>query len=172
LKEETTEQYVIPTPDIPSETYYTQIKEPIPVPEYEELGVHICRPSEYSFWVFAMQYLLKENGYWVQADGYFASDTAKWFLQFQRDRGLEADCQCGYDSWNELFKGKTLQITDRGYAVRALQYLMKAQDYFIYTDGEFGTQCYTQLIRFQEKRSIVPSDGICKNDTWNELIKK
>jgi len=167
-----TETDEIPKPDIPEDEATTvPIYTPTPTVAVEEKGVHVCRPSEYSYFVFAMQYLLKENEYWVQADGYYALDTAKWLLKFQGDHPpLAQDALCGEETWNALFKDKTLIITDRGCAVRAMQYLLKAQDYFIYEDGIFGSQAYTQLVKFQQSRNLQPT-GVCDKDTWNELIR-
>lgn len=164
------EEYVAPEPD---EAYdsTTITVQPIVVAEYHEEGVHVCRPSEASYYVWAMQYLLKENGYDVQADGYYANGTAKYVIQFQRDRDLEVDALCGEKTWAELYKDITLMITNQGYAVRAMQYLLKAHDYFIYTDEVFGSQTHQQLVRFQKSKGIEPASGICAESTWNELVK-
>lgn len=175
-EDETTEE--VPEPDLPSNAiemadgsiaFVNPVN--VNVDIEKELEVHICRPGEYSYWVFAMQYLLKENGYYVQGDGYFAIDTSKKVIQCQKDNNLEVDCQCGFDTWNALFKDKEIMITDEGFAVRAMQYLLKAQDYFVYTDGIFGSQAYQQLVKFQQRRGITDRVGVCTTETWNELIK-
>lgn len=165
------ETYVIPEPDIPAEEVISYFPEPTSTPVSSEPTTHICRPGEYSWWVWAMQYLLKANGYWCQASGTYDTDTAKWLIQFQRDHQLEVDAQCGYFTWQALYQKFTLFIGDSGYAVRASQYLLRAQDYFIETDEIFGTQEYNQLVRFQESRSI-PNTGILDNTTWAELVCK
>jgi len=121
-----------------------------------------------------MQYLLKANAYWCQCDGLFGINTAQWLIKFQREHPqLEVDCECGYETWNELFKNKVLMITDQGYAVKALQYLLRAHNYYIgdgEADGIFGVNVFNQLKRFQSSRGI-PETGKADNLTWNELIK-
>lgn len=164
-------EYVIPEPDIPAE-------EPVNIVEikqeaaYHEPIVHICRPGEFSWFVWGMQYLLKANAYWPQADGQFQIDTARWLLKYQAEHDLECDCECGILTWNSLFKDKNLMITDTGFAVKAVQSLLRAQGYYVggEPDGIYGSNVFMQIQRFQGTRGLQQT-GFVNNETWNELIK-
>src|ERR1700678_4011227 len=52
--------------------------------------------------VWAIQYLLKERGYALRADGFFGSATARDVRRFQRVRGLRADGVVGARTWDRL----------------------------------------------------------------------
>jgi len=157
--------------DAPTITIVDAPPEPYTVAEPYEPTTHVCRPGDPQSWfVYAMQYLLKANGYYPEADGVFGIETAKWLLNFQADRNLEEDCQCGELTWAELYKGKNIKITEDGFHVRAMQYLLRAQNYYIETDGIFGPECYKQLNRFQRERDV--HEYGCGQKTWSQLVKE
>ena len=64
----------------------------------------------------------------------------------------------------------TLRFGSSGDAVRALQRLLRSQNYFLRVDGSFGAVTETAVKAFQEQRGLV-TDGIVGPKTWRELTR-
>lgn len=64
----------------------------------------------------------------------------------------------------------TLRFGSSGNAVRALQRLLRANNYFISIDGSFGAVTETAVRAFQEQRGLI-ADGIVGPRTWRELTR-
>lgn len=64
----------------------------------------------------------------------------------------------------------TLRFGSSGNAVRALQRLLRSNNYFIGVDGSFGAVTETAVKAFQEQRGLI-TDGIVGPRTWRELTR-
>jgi peptidoglycan hydrolase-like protein with peptidoglycan-binding domain len=58
---------------------------------------------------------------------------------------------------------------DRDEYVRTMQYLLRARSYKVNTDGIFGAQTKSVLMKFQRARGLK-ADGIAGGQTWKALI--
>ena len=118
--------------------------------------------------VKTVQYLLREHGQSVNADGNFGSTTERAVKRFQSSKGLTADGIVGAQTWEVL-----VIITkngDSGDAVRAVQSQLVSKGYSLAIDGIFGPQTESAVKSFQTSRGLT-SDGIVAVDTWNALVK-
>lgn len=121
--------------------------------------------------VFAIQHLLRANGYNVTPDGKFGPQTRTEVRNFQIAKGLGADGIVGPLTWAALIQGNQIDQGDTGQAVRALQRLL--HDKFGYgevnVDGDFGPITNNAVLDFQAEYDL-DVDGIVGPDTWQALV--
>lgn len=98
--------------------------------------------------VVALQYLLRAKGFRVAPDGVFARATEGAVCCFQTKKKLVVDGRVGFQSWEALTPA--LKRGARGDAVRALQTLLRYQDYKVARDGVFGAATQRALLKHQQ----------------------
>ncbi len=120
--------------------------------------------------VTALQYLLNEYNQQVQVDGIFGNQTRTAVINFQDIAGITADGIVGRKTWRKLASEVELYKGNSGYAVFALQTLLKNKfGYSITVDGQYGNATYTAVVDFQESYYLDPN-GLVDPLTWQALI--
>jgi len=119
--------------------------------------------------VYAIQYLLRSQGFSLTADGIFGSITKTKVQSFQTAKGLSADGIVGPKTWKALISGKTVGIGSSGDAVFAVQRLINKFGYNISVDGIFGAKTNQAVKDFQTKYGLQV-DGIVGPETWKALV--
>jgi hypothetical protein len=118
--------------------------------------------------VYAIQHLLLERGYALDADGIFGPVTKSRVQAFQGDVGLTADGIVGKQTWPKLIV--QVQQGSHGQAVRAVQRLLKDRfGYNLTIDGIFGPATDDAVRDFQAKKQL-DVDGIVGPNTWLWLV--
>jgi peptidoglycan hydrolase-like protein with peptidoglycan-binding domain len=119
--------------------------------------------------VWAIQYLLKDRGYRLTADGVFGRRTKLDVARFQKVRKLTPDGVVGPATWTRLVR--LVKFGSRGDAVRALQHNLRGYGYRTVTvTGFFGTATRAAVRNFQFKNKLKV-DGIVGVKTWNAIIR-
>ncbi len=120
--------------------------------------------------VYAIQYLLRSDGYSLVADGIFGPATRTAVVNLQTAHGLAADGIVGPDTWQALITGHMLMNGSHGEDVRAVQYLLtNIFGYSLTVDGIFGTATRAAVLDFQTKHGLA-ADGVVGPDTWHALV--
>ena len=121
--------------------------------------------------VFAIQYLLRAEGYSLSADGKFGPQTTAAVKNFQQTRGLTADGIVGPNTWKALIQGHTVKKGSSGDAVRAVQYLLAHKHGYssITVDGVFGSETDKAVHDLQNVYDLA-ADGIVGQNTWKALV--
>jgi peptidoglycan hydrolase-like protein with peptidoglycan-binding domain len=121
--------------------------------------------------VFAIQHLLRANGYNVTPDGMFGPQTRTEVRNFQLAKGLGADGIVGPLTWAALIQGNQIDQGDSGQAVRALQVLLRTKFGYgsVNVDADFGPITKNAVLDFQAQYDL-DVDGIVGPDTWQALI--
>lgn len=118
--------------------------------------------------VFAIQYLLRQNGHSVLADGVFGADTRNKVSAFQASKGIDEDGIVAWETWEELI----VEVSQgrNGDAVRAAQYLLRQKyNFTLEVDGVFGPLTAQAVKDFQSKQGLT-ADGVVDALTWQKLI--
>jgi peptidoglycan hydrolase-like protein with peptidoglycan-binding domain len=119
--------------------------------------------------VYAIQYLLRAEGYSLTADGIFGPQTQSAVKSFQGAKGLVVDGIVGPNTWQALIQGHTVKKGSNGDAVWAAQYLLKHKHgYGLTPDGSFGNQTDAAVRDLQKVYGLVV-DGIVGPNTWKAL---
>ncbi len=157
-------------------TLYVQIIVPdagatatAPAPAAVEWKVY--RSGDKGTGVYALQYLLRAEGYTLDADGVFGAKTESAVKDFQTAKGIKADGSVGAQTWETLVQNHGVQTGSNGDDVRALQYLLN-HGYGhteVAVDGKFGTKTDTAVRDFQTKYGLVV-DGSVGRSSWKALI--
>ena len=121
-------------------------------------GWPVLRRGDSGTKVQAMQYLLRQRGYSISADGVFGSGTENAVRQFQSAQGLTADGVVGQNTFNKLIL--TVREGDSGNAVRAIQVLLAIQN-----TGSFGSTTDQVVRQFQSSQGLTV-DGVVGPNTW------
>ncbi|PFG41679.1 peptidoglycan hydrolase-like protein with peptidoglycan-binding domain [Isoptericola jiangsuensis] len=119
--------------------------------------------------VAGVQYLLRDQGHAVTADGVFGPLTRTAVRTFQSAHGLDVDGVVGRQTWPHLVV--STERGDSGHAVRAVQQfglLRFPGDPPLVVDGEFGSQT-AQRVRFFQESWGLTIDGIAGQETWSFL---
>ncbi|HEX6291955.1 MAG TPA: peptidoglycan-binding protein [Herpetosiphonaceae bacterium] len=116
--------------------------------------------------VKAVQYLLRQHGSGIAADGVFGPATKSAVISFQQSRGLTADGIVGSQTWSALIV--TVREGSSGEAVKAAQTLLVKNGHNIAVDGAFGPATKSAVVSFQSAHGLS-ADGIVGPMTWQEL---
>jgi peptidoglycan hydrolase-like protein with peptidoglycan-binding domain len=158
-------------------TLYVQIVVPAPAgateapPAPASAEWQVYRLGDKGTGVYALQYLLRSEGYTLDADGIFGAKTASAVKEFQTAKGLKVDGSVGAQTWTTLVQNHPLQAGSQGEAVRALQYLLNhGYNYTtVAVDGKFGTKTNQAVQDFQVNHGLVV-DGSIGVNSWKALI--
>lgn len=112
--------------------------------------------------VKTVQYLLRQDGAGITADGDFGPATESAVRAFQSSHGAGVDGVVGGQSWNQLVL--QLGTGSSGEAVRAVQSRLG-----IAVDGQFGSGTQASVRSFQTAHSR-PATGIVDPNTWAALV--
>ncbi|TRV78526.1 hypothetical protein FKN01_12550 [Streptomyces sp. 130] len=116
----------------------------------------------------ALQYLLKEEGYELEADGIFGDRTYRAVVDFQRANHLPADGKVGRRTWPVLVRD--IALGDRGFAVRAAQELLdNAGQGATEVTGTFTPTNAADVSFFQQAQGLHPT-GRVDTETWLALL--
>jgi peptidoglycan hydrolase-like protein with peptidoglycan-binding domain len=116
--------------------------------------------------VKTVQFLLRQHGSTIAADGAFGPATKSAVVSFQQSRGLTADGIVGANTWGALIV--TVREGSSGEAVRGAQTLLVKNGYNIAVDGAFGPGTKSAVVNFQSAHGLT-ADGIVGAMTWQEL---
>ncbi|MGA9345069.1 MAG: N-acetylmuramoyl-L-alanine amidase [Nocardioidaceae bacterium] len=119
------------------------------------------------FRVTTAQYLLRQHGSSISADGDFGPATASAVSSFQSANGLAADGIIGAQTWERLVV--TVAQGSSGEAVRGAQTALTARGYAATVDGVFGSGTKSAVVSFQQSRGLS-ADGMVGPDTWAALV--
>jgi peptidoglycan hydrolase-like protein with peptidoglycan-binding domain len=117
--------------------------------------------------VTAIQYLLRQAGQDLDADGDFGDQTDAAVRAFQKAKGLTVDGIVGSQTWTALFV--TVKKGDQGDAVSAAQTLLAARGQDAGVDGDFGDQTDAAVRAFQKAKGLTV-DGVVGSQTWAALV--
>lgn len=117
--------------------------------------------------VRTVQYLLRQAGYSVSADGVFGSGTESAVRSFQQARGLAVDGVVGTATWERL--AVTVRRGSTGDAVRGCQSQLRTRGYAVTVDGVFGSGTESAVRSFQQSNGLS-ADGVVGLDTWSKLV--
>jgi peptidoglycan hydrolase-like protein with peptidoglycan-binding domain len=120
--------------------------------------------------VYAIQYLLRAEGYSLAADGTFGPQTASAVKSFQGTEGLAVDGIVGKNTWKALTESHMVKKGNSGETVKAVQILLKDKHgYTIDVDGSFGNKTDAAVRDFQGVYGLTV-DGIVGKNTWKALV--
>ncbi|HTX92083.1 MAG TPA: peptidoglycan-binding protein [Anaerolineales bacterium] len=119
--------------------------------------------------ILVLQYLLRANGYTLDADGYFGPVTEMALQDFQARNGLTQE-NTDFDTWMTLTRSHPLKLGDQGDAVWAAQTLLaSAHGYDIAIDGIYGSET-ENAVRSLQADAKLDVDGIVGPMTWAVLF--
>lgn len=116
--------------------------------------------------VKAAQFLLRQRGYNIVADGDFGPATKSAVVSFQSANGLTADGAVGPNTWGKLIL--TVREGSNGDAVRAVQTLLVKNGRSVSVDGAFGPGTKSAVVSFQSANGLT-ADGVVGPQTWQQL---
>lgn len=116
--------------------------------------------------VKAVQFLLRQHGSGIAADGAFGPGTKSAVASFQSSHGLTADGIVGGQTWSALVI--TVREGSSGEAVKAAQQLLVKNGHSVAVDGAFGPGTKSAAVSFQSGHGLT-ADGIVGAMTWQEL---
>ncbi|HEY1012491.1 MAG TPA: peptidoglycan-binding protein [Herpetosiphonaceae bacterium] len=114
--------------------------------------------------VKAAQYLLRQRGSSITADGDFGPATRSAVVSFQSANGLTADGVIGPNTFAKLVV--TVREGDNNNAVRAIQTLLG-----VTADGAFGSGTKSAVTQHQARYGLT-QDGIVGPQTWQSAFGK
>ncbi|HEY0640730.1 MAG TPA: peptidoglycan-binding protein [Pseudonocardiaceae bacterium] len=117
--------------------------------------------------VTSAQYLLRQHGHNIAADGQFGPATDSAVRAFQQSRGLTVDGIIGPNTWGALII--TIRNGSSGDAVRAAQTALRKLGHNITVDGAFGPATES-AVRAVQSANAISVDGIVGPQTWQALI--
>lgn len=117
--------------------------------------------------VTSAQYLLRQHGYGIAADGAFGPATESAVRSFQQSRGLSVDGIIGAQTWGALII--TVRQGSSGEAVKAAQTALRKHGHNISVDGAFGPAT-DSAVRAVQSANGLTVDGIVGPQTWQTLI--
>jgi peptidoglycan hydrolase-like protein with peptidoglycan-binding domain len=136
-----------------------------------QAGVHafpVLSVGSHGTDVRILQYLLRDRGYGVAADGSFGQGTVEALRSFQTSVGLSSSGVATIATWGRLVV--TLDSGDRGSAVKALQLgLNEKRGAGITVSGVFDTPTRSAVLAFQRHVGLTP-DGIAGTQMWRLLV--
>jgi murein DD-endopeptidase MepM/ murein hydrolase activator NlpD len=132
------------------------------VPAWPSVGQGATGPN-----VTTVQYLLRQHGHNVAADGQFGSATKAAVVAFQSARGLTADGAVGSQTWPQLVVA--VRQGSAGEAVRAAQTQLNRYGAGLAVDGQFGSATDRAVRNFQGAHGLAV-DGQVGPQTWQTLV--
>ncbi len=124
--------------------------------------------------VRAAQYLLREQGFALNVDGSYGSQTREKVRRFQAKIGLDTTGVVDNQTWERLVI--PVHRGSRGNAVRAVQSLLRAYSgpvgnwrYSVPLDGVFNAQT-ERAVRLFQTNSDLHVDGLVGPLTWCQLV--
>ena len=123
------------------------------------------------------QYLLRHDGFDIDADGDVGPLTDAAIRDFQKAEDLSVDGVIGNQTWSRLIVA--IQQGFQGDAVRAAQGQLRLRDLpetlHLAVDGDFGPLSDTGVRAFQQALNdqnylTTPVDGIVGPVTWHALV--
>ncbi|HEY5833553.1 peptidoglycan-binding protein [Streptomyces sp.] len=114
-----------------------------------------------------VQYLLRQHGHGIPADGQFGPVTTSAVVSFQSSRGLVADGVVGPQTWPYLIV--PVQQGSSGEAVRAAQTQLNKYGFGLGVDGNFGSVTNSAVRSFQSSHGLAV-DGLVGPQTWQSLL--
>jgi hypothetical protein len=117
--------------------------------------------------VTTIQYLLRQAGSTIAADGDFGPQTLAAVRAFQDVNGASIDGVVGNQSWNQL--EFPVATGAGGEAVRAAQSQLTAHGIATAVDGQFGARTRAAVTRFQVAARL-PATGAVDARTWSHLV--
>lgn len=117
--------------------------------------------------VKAIQHLLRQRGYSLDADGDFGPITRSKVVAFQQANGLAADGVVGPNTWSKLVV--VVREGSNGEAVKGAQTLLVKNGRSVAVDGAFGPATKSAVVSFQSAHGLV-ADGIVGPATWQHLV--
>jgi subtilisin family serine protease len=149
----------VPSIDVTGQGEPTEPTEPTPTGEWPEL-----RSGQQGRDVTTLQYLLSEDGFWLDVDGIYGPGTQDVVERFQSQEGIAVTGVVGADTWRALVP--TLRRGDFGEAVRGLQTQLR-----VAVDGDFGPATASAVESFQSSAGLTV-DGIAGPNTWGALLRR
>lgn len=116
--------------------------------------------------VWTIQYMLRQRGYSLSADGQFGSGTESVVKSFQSSKGLTADGVVGNNTWEALIVASN--VGSNGDHVRALQRQLNTRGYGLSVDGAYGSGTDSAVRDYKTKNGLA-ADGGAGLTTWNKL---
>ncbi len=117
--------------------------------------------------VRSIQYMLRQQGDTLDANGQFSDQTASSVKSFQEQNDLNADGVVNAVTWVKLIV--QTQQGSNGDAVVALQRQLNAHSAHLNVNGQFDAQTLAAVKSFQS-RSRIATNGVADLDTWNRLV--
>lgn len=117
--------------------------------------------------VVTVQYLLRQHGHGIPADGDFGPVTASAVTAFQSARGLVADGTVGSQTWPRLVV--TVRQGSGGDAVAAAQTQLNKYGAGLAVDGRFGSVTDGAVRAYQSAHGLT-ADGEVGPRTWESLL--
>jgi peptidoglycan hydrolase-like protein with peptidoglycan-binding domain len=117
--------------------------------------------------VTSAQYLLRERGAQIDADGIMGPQTTAAIKAFQKAQGLDADGLVGPLTWAKLVV--TVDSGASGDAVRGVQHQLVRNGYTLTPDGSFGASTVTAVTDFKTKHGLATTSQVDAT-TWQWLI--
>jgi peptidoglycan hydrolase-like protein with peptidoglycan-binding domain len=114
-----------------------------------------------------VQYLLRQHGHDIPADGSFGPVTAAAVTGFQSARGLVADGNVGSQTWPHLVVA--VRQGSSGDAVRAAQTQLNKYGAGLAVDGNFGSVTDAAVRSYQGAHGLA-ADGLVGTQTWQSLL--
>jgi peptidoglycan hydrolase-like protein with peptidoglycan-binding domain len=122
--------------------------------------------------VVAIQYLLRAEGYDLEADGIFGPITESAVIRFQLAEGLKGDGVFEDETFYALVEKHVLKMGDEGEDVRALQYLLTHRCWSgIAVDGVFGQATYDAVVNVQSIHVFFFHRGVVATETWHAIMR-
>ncbi|MGH3762964.1 peptidoglycan-binding protein [Actinophytocola sp.] len=114
-----------------------------------------------------VQYLLRQHGHDIPADGDFGPVTAAAVTDFQAAQGLTADGMVGPQTWPRLVV--PVQQGSSGEAVKAAQTQLNKYGAGLTVDGAFGPVTDGAVRAYQGSHGLAV-DGLVGPQTWQSLV--
>lgn len=145
-----------------------QLAAPSPAAAFSQAYFHTQANGNQGTDTAAVQFLLRQRGHRIAADGIFGPATEGAVKAFQGGHGLAADGIVGPLTWDQLIV--TVRPGSSGDAVRAVQVqLNEKRAAGLEVNGVFDAGTKTAVVSYQRHAGIA-EDGVVGPTTWKNLI--